>query len=137
MADMDTPIKVKTQNIFLTLMGKQADRKLIYLVCWMAMVKEWPLVVTDFYRKGSRGVHGTDPVRGLDIRSWIYPDPRAIEFEINDNWIYDNTRPDKQVALYHNAGSGYHFHLQVHPLTEFVGPQKEFIEIQRFIAGLI
>jgi len=135
MADME--VKIKSQNIFLTLMGMQADHKLINLVCWMIMVKEFPVVVTSFYRKGNRGVHGTNPVRAMDIRSHIYKDPRAVEWEINENWIYDNTRPDKQVALFHDAGSGYHFHLQVHPYTEFVGPQQEFVQMQKVLAGLI
>lgn len=133
----ESSVVIKDQNIFYTLLGMKADRKLIDVLCWMIFIKEWPVVVTDFFRKGSRGVHGTDPVRGLDIRSSIYADPRAVEFEVNENWVYDNTRPDKQVALYHNAGTGFHFHIQVHPLTEFIGSQHEFMKIRARLGSLL
>ena len=40
-----------------------------------------------------------------------------ITDEINKYWIYDPERPEKKVAIYHDAGSGKHIHLQVHPNT--------------------
>ena len=77
------------------------------------------LMMTESYRQQQHlnDLHGTAPVRAIDIRSWCYAYPNAIEKWINDNWVYDPDRPDMKCAILHDAGSGMHFHIQVHPMT--------------------
>ena len=77
------------------------------------------LIITSAYRK--TGIHGTDPLRAEDLRSYVYLDPESIEHEINDIWVYDPDRPEKKVCIYHNVGRGNHFHIQVHPNTRKIG----------------
>lgn len=74
-------------------------------------------VITSGHRAGDSGVHGTIPCRGLDLRSTIYNRPRQVVDDINLQWVYDPDRPELKVAIYHDAGSGNHIHLQVHPKT--------------------
>ena len=75
-----------------------------------------PVMVTSLYRDGP-GVHGTHPVRGIDIRCRHPIAARAYESLVNIEWEYDTKRPEKKVALAHDVGRGYHLHLQVHPNT--------------------
>ena len=75
------------------------------------------LDVTSLFRRGDSGVHGQFPVRGVDVRCRDLNIARAIEAQINRDWSYDNQRPEKKVALAHDAGDGIHLHLQVHDRT--------------------
>ena len=74
-------------------------------------------VITCGYRPGDEGVHGTSPCRGLDLRSWVYPDAQKVVDHVNTRWQYDHRRPKMLCAILHDVGSGRHIHLQVHPRT--------------------
>jgi hypothetical protein len=65
------------------------------------------------------GVHQTSPHRALDIstRALVYTEAKRVERAVNASWSYDAARPEKDCALYHDAGSGYHLHIQVHSAT--------------------
>jgi hypothetical protein len=75
------------------------------------------LTVTSLYRKGDRGVHGTRPCRGIDVRCRNKTIGKAYANTINLRWIYDPDRPHLKCAVFHDAGTGYHLHLQVHQNT--------------------
>lgn len=75
-------------------------------------------VVTSAHRVGDKGVHGTIPVRGLDLRCHDDFIGRRIEEHVNNSYIYDFKRPDKRCCIYHDVGKGKHIHLQVHPNTK-------------------
>ena len=75
-------------------------------------------VGTSLYRKDDPGVHGQIPLRGWDVRCKNHDVGRAVEKFLNKRWKYDPVRPKKKVCLYHNAGGGWHIHLQVHDRTE-------------------
>lgn len=75
------------------------------------------LVITSLHREGDKGVHGTIPCRGIDVRSRDNTIARSIARVVNDAWVYDPSRPDKQCAIPHDVGFGLHLHLQVHPNT--------------------
>jgi hypothetical protein len=92
------------------------DEKLIRLVQWFA-IRYSHCRITSGYQEGSGSVHNTVPCRGIDIGSRECPDPEGIEQDINTHWIYDPQRPQFKCCLYHNVGSGWHFHLQTHPNT--------------------
>ncbi len=74
-------------------------------------------LITSAYRPGNEGVHGQQPVRGLDLRCFDPDKGRAVAEWVNERWCYDQDRPWMNCALYHDAGSGVHLHLQVHPAT--------------------
>lgn len=80
---------------------------------------EGDLVFTCGFRDGDKGVHGTFPCRGIDLRSWMYLNPQEIADRINEKWIYDPERPDMVVCKLHKTKTGgMHFHIQVHPNTK-------------------
>jgi hypothetical protein len=85
----------------------------------MKLEKDTEPVITSYYRNGDKGVHGTRPCRGIDLRTWNYPSHvvMAVVDKINQRFIYDPDRPHMNCALYHDVGKGIHLHLQVHPAT--------------------
>lgn len=78
-----------------------------------------PQVITSLYRIGDTGVHGTLPLRGMDLR--YNSDSEAIKFFVNTNWVYDPERLYYHACMVHDVGHGIHIHLQVHPNTVRVG----------------
>jgi len=74
-------------------------------------------IITSLYRIGDDGVHGTLPLRGIDLRC---PDEtvgvRIVKY-VNSKYQYDPERVHMVCAMVHNTGSGLHLHLQVHPNT--------------------
>lgn len=79
------------------------------------------IFITSTYRpKGEdSGVHAV--WRGTDLRTVDYYTKNQIDilmFILNNLYVYDISRPQYQVALYHKVeGSAYHIHLQVHDNT--------------------
>jgi hypothetical protein len=74
-------------------------------------------VITSLYRIGDSGVHGTLPLRGIDLRCSALEWGRAVEDYLNKRWSYDPSRPEMKICSYHNVDKGWHLHLQVHPET--------------------
>ena len=89
---------------------------LLDVLLWMRR-KDIKVTITSGYRPGDPRTHGTIPCRSVDLRSWSFPRPEEIEEMINQYWVYDPSRKEKQVALFHDSGGGKHIHLQVHDLT--------------------
>lgn len=73
--------------------------------------------ITSLYRIDDSGVHGQLPLRGIDLSCPDADFGDLIESYVNSIYQYDTNRPSKRCAIYHDAGSGYHIHLQVHPNT--------------------
>ena len=110
-------INVKDVDILLSFVNW--DDNLKDLVKWFDSTFPRKLCITDGYRKGDKGCHGTDPLRAIDQRSWVFQDPHAIAKIINNKWEYDSERPGKRVCYFHKTkGGAYHFHLQTHPNTK-------------------
>lgn len=74
-------------------------------------------IVTSIYRPGDKGVHGTLPVRGVDVRMRDLEVGELIEEQVNRKWQYDPRRPSLEVCEGHGEGANYHLHFQVHPNT--------------------
>ena len=111
----------KSQAIFENFCKVPLHPKLTRLLLWL-YDEHIELIVTSAYRDkkiyaNDPGIHGTNPLRAIDLRSWIMPDPEAKAEGINEHWIYDSDRPSLKVCVYHNVGQGDHFHLQVHDNT--------------------
>lgn len=75
--------------------------------------------ITSLYRMNDNGVHGTLPVRGVDLRCYDTHLGEMIARNMNNIYEYDPSRPEKLACMYHDAGSGAHLHLQCHPNTRF------------------
>ena len=91
--------------------------KLRELVEWLETTTGVEFTATSMYRIGDTGVHGTLPLRAVDLRMHNEKLGRAIEEIINEDWQYNQEEWKLKCCLYHNAGSGMHLHLQVHPNT--------------------
>ena len=80
------------------------------------------VIITSGYRptriySNDSGVHGTNPLRAVDLRYYIYANAEALQDQINLVFTYDPSRPLLRVAWLHDTGQGKHFHIQVHNKT--------------------
>ncbi len=94
------------------------DLKLRDLMEWVEDKTGLEFTITSLYRIGDSGVHGTLPVRGVDLRMRSALIGEMIAGLVNAHWIYDPDRLGKECAIYHDVGQGAHLHLQVHPNTK-------------------
>lgn len=117
-------IQVSDYKALRGLMEVPFHPKMVALLLWVAH-RYSQATITSAYRKGEKGIHGTNPCRAVDIRSRCFPNPYAIEADINGHWTYDPQRPAKNCALYHDVGQGPHIHLQVCDNTEYLGGGTE------------
>ena len=92
---------------------KFIDEKMRKLIAWLEDETSTSFTITSLYRVGDRGVHGTLPVRGIDLKMRNFHFGNFLEKYINAHWVYDPKR-GLQCALLHDAGDGLHLHLQVH-----------------------
>lgn len=111
-------LTIKNIDVLRSILSHKCDIKLEKILAWWEQYVG-DFVITEFYRPQRHGndLHGVEPVRAIDLRSWIYSDPEWVCNRCNLSWVYDPNRPEKKVCVYHNAGSGKHFHIQVHPNT--------------------
>lgn len=93
--------------------------RLVDVVEWLTGILDELPTITSTWRPGDKGVHGTDPLRAIDLRSRGY-DAKKLTDIINDHWQYDSTRPGKKVAILHDVGRGNHIHIQVHDNTVII-----------------
>jgi len=111
-------ISIKDRSVLFSLLSSEYHETLIGILMWLAGEYPGRIVLTCGYRPGDKGVHGTKPCRGIDIRSRIFKRPDRVANYINMAWQYDPERPNKKVAIFHDAGSGNHIHLQCHANTK-------------------
>jgi len=93
---------------------------LITIIC--EIIDNFGIRMSESWRekKHPNDLHGTNPVRAIDISEWVYNPGQAKDIEkwINRNWAYDPNRPGMNVAWLHKAKGGVlHFHIQVHQNT--------------------
>lgn len=107
---------IKDLKVFNALMSAPYHPKIVGLLTWFAC-RYSDFCITSGFRFGDSGVHGTIPCRAVDLRSSTFKEPWAVRDDVNKHWVYDPDRPEYKCCVYHDAGSGFHFHLQVHPKT--------------------
>ena len=73
--------------------------------------------MTSIYRIGDTGVHGTLPVRGVDLRMRSASVGTEVVDLVNERWGYDTERTEKSCAILHGEDSNMHLHIQSHPNT--------------------
>jgi len=74
-------------------------------------------ILISLYRLGDPGVHGTLPLRAVDLRCRSNRLGPMIAELINAHWKYDPDRTDMTVAIFHDTGKGPHLHIEVHQNT--------------------
>ena len=93
------------------------DKRLRNLVVWLEKETGLEFTITSLYRIDDSGVHGTLPLRGIDLRMRDEATGGMIESLVNCYWIYDPARIGKKCCFLHGKGSNLHLHLQVHKNT--------------------
>lgn len=93
------------------------DSKLREILVFMEKQTGLEFTITSIYRINDLGVHGTLPVRGVDLRCRDKGVGGGVEARINNVWLYDPSRPSLKCAKLHGLGSNLHIHIQVHPNT--------------------
>jgi len=93
---------------------------LITIIC--EIIDNFGIRMSESWRekKHPNDLHGTNPVRAIDISEWVYNDGQAQDIEkwINNRWVYDPDRTRMKVAVLHKVRGGVlHFHIQVHQNT--------------------
>ncbi|MCG7851486.1 MAG: hypothetical protein MIO92_03085 [Methanosarcinaceae archaeon] len=91
------------------------DRKLQKIVFAMEAVMdalyEKTLVITSVYRDNYRSTHYY--YRAVDIRSSDLTHEQCMDMTRALNLIFPYGKAAYETVLYHNAGSGWHFHVQI------------------------
>ena len=111
-------IGYKSHKVLIGTLTHAWHPKLIELLLWLT-VRHSHLTITSAYREkpihsSDSGIHSSIPLRAFDLRSRDFEDPVKVRNDINQHCIYDPDRPWLNVAIYHNSGMGFHFHLQIH-----------------------
>lgn len=96
---------------------KFIDKTLRNICVWLEKETGLEFTITSLYRIDDPGVHGTLPLRAVDLRIRDQTLGKVIKGMVNCEWIYDPTRPRKKCAVAHGKGRNYHIHLQSHPNT--------------------
>lgn len=114
-------LQFKNINVFYSFTGHALHPQLAAVLYW-TWQKFADVIVTSAWRPHpihlhDSGIHTTDPLRAVDLRSWIYPDPQMVVDLLNNSFKYDPLRTRLNVAICHNTGHGVHFHIQVHDRT--------------------
>lgn len=113
--------RIKNHQVLKEILLPGFHPKLVALSIW-CLVRWGDLWITSGYREGDSGVHGTLPCRALDVSSRPFIRPEAMALDANIHWTYDPERPKFTCVLYHKTPGGvWHFHLQVHPRTLYLG----------------
>ena len=93
------------------------DLKLRKILRHLEIETGYEFTITSLYRIGDKGVHGTLPLRGADLRMRNQQIGEAIAKLINDTWQYNPNNPSMVCGFLHGTGSNLHLHVQVHPNT--------------------
>jgi len=109
-------IIIKDTKVLRGLMERRYDPILILIICEIA--KEFGLRMSESWREKihPNDLHGTLPVRAIDLSEWVYKEGQAKDIKrwINRRYAYDLDRPKMKVALLHKTKKGVlHFHIQV------------------------
>jgi hypothetical protein len=113
-------IIIKDTNVLRGLMERNYAPLLITIIC--EIIDNFGIRMSESWRekKHPNDLHGTNPVRAIDISEWVYNDGQAQDIEkwINNRWVYDPDRTRMKVAVLHKVRGGVlHFHIQVHQNT--------------------
>lgn len=109
-------LQFKNETVFYNFTARALHPQLAAVLHWF-WKRYFDVIVTSAWREQDSGIHNTDPLRAVDLRSWVFPDPEARADEINRAWLYDPLRTRLNVCIYHDTGRGVHFHIQVHDRT--------------------
>lgn len=96
----DFGIRIKNIKVMRGVIAVSWHPMLIQVLEWFCKAYIDKVVITSAYREGS-GVHGTDPLRGEDLRSREFVDPTIVQDHCNEIWDYGDGK--HQVCVYHRT----------------------------------
>jgi hypothetical protein len=97
---------------------KSYHQNLRKILVWLERSTGFKFTITSPFRMNDSGVHGTMPLRAVDLRCRSIVVGRAIESIININWSYDSSRPEMSCVLLHGEDENLHLHIKVHDNTK-------------------
>jgi len=93
---------IKNGSVLKELILVPWHEKLIEVISWLDKKHPGQIVFTSGWRPEA-GIHGTKPLRAVDLRSSCFSNPHVIEHLINENWDYG--KEPYQVCLYHRTAT--------------------------------
>ena len=93
---------IKNGSVLKELILVPWHEKLIEVISWLDKKHPGHIVFTSGWRPEA-GIHGTKPLRAVDLRSSCFGNPHVTEHLINENWDYGK-KPFK-VCLYHRTAT--------------------------------
>ena len=99
--DCATSIHIKNDSVMQEIIAVPWHPILREVFSWVCA--QWPgqIVITSGHREGDTGVHGVNPLRGIDLRSREMVNPQNVEYAINQAWDYG--KPPYQVCTFHQT----------------------------------
>jgi hypothetical protein len=123
-------IIIKNTEVLTGLMERRFDPILIQVIVWVA--KNYGLRMSESYREKQHmnDLHGTQPVRAIDLSYWVYEPETAnkISNEINNAWIYDPEGPLCLFLLFINQPKGFCIFISRHPIRHEGGAYEKLLE---------
>jgi len=114
-------IEIEDTEVLLSLLIHPYHPKMLELIKWFVNRNGKAVITQGYEKRPYPSVHSVVPVRGIDLRSWIYNYPFNAVDDCNIHWTYDPKIPERKCAILHDSGSGEHIHLQVSEYTVFKG----------------
>ncbi len=104
-------ISIQNTSVLISNLTIRYHQTLIDIIAWLDNTYG-RTVITCGYRPDDKGGHGTDPCTGIDVRSWVFSNPKKVVKHINDEWAYDLKRPLLKVAVLRGTKSEKHIHMR-------------------------
>lgn len=112
-------MEFKDDSVAVEWQSRRLNPRLIVIVLALAAyaLERWhvTITITDIYRPKTNdsGVHAV--WRGVDVRTRDWTPEMSLDILrwLNESFCYDESRPEKMVAMIHDVGQGVHLHLQV------------------------
>ena len=95
-------LTIKNGTVLKELILVPWHEKLIEVISWLDREQPGRIFFTSGWRPEA-GIHGTKPLRAVDLRSSCFSNPHVIEHLINENWDYG--KEPYQVCLYHRTAT--------------------------------
>ncbi len=95
-------LQIKNPTILQELVSVPWHPQLIEIISWLSYKFRGHIYFTSGYREED-GIHGTDPLRAIDLRSRVFDNPIEVRDLINLNWDYGKT--NYQVCIYHRTAT--------------------------------
>lgn len=95
-------LQIKNPTILQELVSVSWHKQLLEVISWLSYKFRGRIYFTSGYRDED-GIHGTKPLRAIDLRSRVFDNPIEVRDLINLNWYYG--KDNYQVCMYHRTAT--------------------------------